>query len=68
MRPDLKIKQDDLLTLFAHTRFAYGNITFASWSKECKNGYISYFNNKELFNRKEYTYSQWVNAQIIYLT
>ena len=68
MKPNLKIKQDDLLTLFAHTRFAYGNITFANWCKECKNGYIIYFNNKELFNRKEYTYSQWVNEQIISLT
>ena len=68
MKPDLNIEQEDLKVLFAHTRYAYGNITFISWEKECKKSYMSYFNNKELFSNKKYTYSQFVNAQIIAIT
>jgi len=68
MKPDLRIEQDDLKALFAHTRYAYENITFESWKKECKKSYISYFNNKELFSNRKYTYSQFVNAQIIAIT
>ena len=62
------IDQTDLKTLFAHTRVAYGNMTFDNWKKECKKSYMSYFNNKQLFNNKKYTYYQFVNAQIISLT
>ncbi len=67
MKTDLRINQDDLKTLFAHTKGAYNNMTFSDWCKECKKSYMSYFNNKELFNNRKYTYSQWVNAQIISL-
>ena len=67
MKADLRIEQDDLKALFAHTKSAYGNMTFTNWVKECKKSYMSYFNNKELFSSKKYTYSQFVNAQIIAL-
>ena len=68
MKPDLRIEQDDLKALFAHTKSAYGNITFESWKKDCKKSYMSYFNNKDLFNNRKYTYSQFVNAQVIAIT
>ena len=68
MKADLRIEQDDLKVLFAHTRCAYGNINFENWCKECKKSYIIYFDNKELFSNRKYTYSQFVNAQIIALT
>jgi hypothetical protein len=68
MKVDLNIEQEDLKVLFIHTRAAYGNMTFENWSKECKKSYMSYFNNKPLFSNKKYTYSQFVNAQIIALT
>ena len=46
----------------------YGNMTFESWCKESEKSYMSYFSNKELYNRRKYTYSQFVNAQIIAIT
>ena len=61
---DFKIDTEDLMALFAAVKFAYGNITFDAWVKECKKSYISYIKVKE--NTK--TYSQWVNGQIISLT
>jgi len=67
MKPDLRIDQKDLKVLFTHTRFAYGNMTFANWCTSCKKIYMSYFNNKELFSNRKYTYSQWLNAQIRWL-
>lgn len=67
MKADLRIDQDDLKALFAHTRSAYGDMNFANWCKGCEKSYISYFNNKELFSIRKYTYSQFVNAQIIAL-
>ena len=42
--------------------------TFENWCKECKKSYMTYFDNKVLFNNKKYTYSQFVNAQIIAIT
>ena len=68
MKADLRIETEDLKVLFAHTKGAYGNMTFENWSKECKKSYLSYFNNKALFNKRKYTYSQFVNAQIIAIT
>lgn len=68
MKPNLSIEINDLKALFTHTRCAYGNMTFENWCKECKKSYLSYFNNKELFNNCKYTYSQFVNAQIIAIT
>tara|TARA_R110000764_G_scaffold151193_1_gene238656 strand:+ start:152 stop:355 length:204 start_codon:yes stop_codon:yes gene_type:complete len=67
MKPNLKIDQEDLKVLFSHTRRAYGNMSFENWKEECKKSYISYFENKSLFNYKRYTYSQFVNAQILVL-
>ena len=67
MKADMKIDRNDLEALFTHTRSAYENITFENWAIECKNSYISYFENKELFSHRQYTYSQFVNAQIIAL-
>ena len=43
MKADLRIDQDDLKALFAHTRSAYGNMTFTNWCKECEKSYMSYF-------------------------
>lgn len=68
MKADLRIDSDDLKALFVLTRFAYGNMTFKNWYKECEKSYKNYFKNKVLFSKKMYTYSQWVNAQIIKLT
>lgn len=68
MKANLKIDIEDLKVLFAHTKGAYGNVTFEQWCKECKKSYMSYFNNKKLFNNKKYTYSQFVNAQILAIT
>jgi hypothetical protein len=65
MKADLRIDQEDLNVLFQHTKGAYKNMTFENWCKECENSYISYFNNKELFSKRKYTYSQFVNAQIL---
>lgn len=67
MKANLKIDQNDLLALFSHTKGAYGNMTFSNWCKECLKSYITYFNNKTLFNNKKYTYSEFVNAQILTL-
>ena len=67
MKANLKIELNDLKALFTHTRGAYPNMSFVNWSKECVKSYMSYFNNKELFNYRKYTYSEWVNAQIIAL-
>jgi len=68
MKADLKIEQNDLKVLFSHTKGAYGNMSFNDWAEECKKSYLSYFNNKEIFNFNRYTYSQFVNAQIIAIT
>ena len=67
MNINLNIAQEDLKTLFIHTRDAYNNISLQEWSKETQKSYLSYFNNKELFNYRKYSYSQWVNAQIVSL-
>ena len=42
-------------------------MSFENWKKESLKSYISYFNNKDLFNNKKYTYSQFVNAQVMAL-
>ena len=68
MKADLRIDLEDLKVLFAHTKSAYGNMSFSNWCKECEKSYMTYSNNKELFNRRKYTYSQFVNAQIIAIT
>ncbi len=65
---NLTIDSNDLKTLWMHTKAAYGNKTFESWKKDCKKSYMSYFNNKELFMNRQYTYSEFVNAQIISIT
>lgn len=65
MKADLKIDQKDLKVLFSHTKGAYGNMTFNNWAKECKKSYMSYYNNKVMYGYNRYTYSQFVNAQII---
>ena len=65
---NLQIDETDLKVLFLHTKCAYGNMTFEDWKIECKKSYISYFENKELYNNKRYTYSEFVNAQIIAMT
>tara|TARA_R110002050_G_scaffold213532_1_gene349834 strand:+ start:1273 stop:1485 length:213 start_codon:yes stop_codon:yes gene_type:complete len=67
MRADLRINNEDLKALYLQAKGAYGNMTFKAWSSECEKSYMSYFNNKDLFNYKEYTYSQFVNAQTIAL-
>ena len=68
MKADLIIDQEDLKVLFEHTKNAYKGMTFEKWCNECKKSYMSYFNNKKLFNSRRYTYSQFVNAQIIAIT
>ena len=68
MKINLTIDQEDLKILFTHTGCAYPNMTFKSWAEECRKSYLSYFNNKTLFSNRKYTYSQWVNAQIISIT
>jgi len=65
MKADLRIEKKDLKVLFAHTKGAYGKMTFLNWCKDCEKSYISYFNNKQIFNKNKYTYSQFVNAQIL---
>jgi hypothetical protein len=68
MKPNLKIEEEDLKILFIHTKAAYGGMSFNDWKKDCKKSYLSYFENKPLFSKKKYTYSQFVNTQIISLT
>lgn len=68
MALDLRVGEDDLKTLFIHSRMAYGNIGYIAWKKKCKEAYMSYFNDKKLFNVKQKTYSQWVNSQTVALT
>ena len=65
MKANLKIDEKDLLALFSHTKGAYGNMTFSNWCKESIKSYMSYFNNKDFFNLNKYTYSEFVNAQIL---
>lgn len=60
----VEIDQEDLKVLFAHTKHAYGNITFEKWCQVVKESYLKFIKGKE--NPK--TYSQWINGQIIYLT
>ena len=67
MTLDSNILTQDLQTLFIHTRGAYNNINFQEWSKEAEKSYLSYFNNKELFSYRKYSYSQWVNSQVVAL-
>lgn len=68
MKANLTISTNDLKTLFLHTQGAYNGLSFYDWCKECKKSYLSYFNNKPLYNNKKYTYSQFVNAQIKAIT
>ena len=65
MEANLKIDKSDLKLLWFYTKGAYNNITFDYWCKESLKSYQSYFNNKELFKNRRYTYSQFVNAQIL---
>lgn len=65
MKADLKINQKDLKVLFAHTKGAYKGMSFDDWSKECYKSYMSYYNNKVMYGYNRYTYSQFVNAQIL---
>ena len=67
MKANLEITQEDLKVLFAHTKSAYKNMSFENWKKESLKSYMSYFNNKDLFNNKKYNYSQFVNAQVMAL-
>jgi hypothetical protein len=67
MNANLKIEQEDLKVLFVHTKDAYPNMSFENWCKDCEKSYMLYFNNKEIYNKKRYTYSQWVNSQILLL-
>ena len=64
---DFKVDKKELEILYAYTKGAYKGLTFEQWSKECEKSYMSYFNNKELFNIRKYTYSQFVSSQIIAL-
>tara|TARA_R110000822_G_scaffold303876_1_gene428829 strand:- start:79 stop:285 length:207 start_codon:yes stop_codon:yes gene_type:complete len=68
MKANLQIKQEDLKVLFSHTKSAYGNMSFKNWKKECLKSYMSYFNNKSIFNNRKYNYSQFVNAQVLAIT
>ena len=65
MKANLKIDQKDLLALFSHSKVAYGNMTFLTWSKECLKSYMIYLKRIEQLNLKKYTYSEFVNAQIL---
>ena len=65
MQVDMRIDQDDLKAIYVHTRAAYGNITFQDWCQESEKSYMAYFKNKELYSTRQYTYSQFVNAQIL---
>tara|TARA_R110000787_G_scaffold203084_2_gene313614 strand:- start:1465 stop:1674 length:210 start_codon:yes stop_codon:yes gene_type:complete len=67
MKANLQITQEDLKVLFSHTQNAYKSFSFEQWKKECLKSYMSYFNNKDLFNNRKYTYSQFVNAQVMSL-
>lgn len=66
-KPNLKIDQEDLKVYFIHSKEAYPGMSFKNWCKDCEKAYLEYFNNKEMYNRKRYTYSQWVNDGIIIL-
>jgi hypothetical protein len=68
MKPNLKIDEQDLKILYLHTRLAYGDMSFHNWKADCKKSYLSYFENKPLFSKRKYTYSEFVNTQIISLT
>jgi len=68
LKPNLTVDEKDLKALYVHTKNAYQNTSFEQWCKECMESYLNYFNNKKLYDKKQYTYSQWVNAQIISLT
>jgi len=65
---DFTIESKDLEVLFLHTKGAYRNMSFENWKKESEKSYTSYFENKEIFKYKKYSYSQWVNRQIISLS
>ena len=65
MKANLKIDQKDLLALFSHTKGAYGNMTFSNWCKESMKSYMVYLKRIEQLNLKKYTYSEFVNAQIL---
>lgn len=58
------IDQNDLKTLFIHTKFAYNGLTFSQWVGEIKESYSDYFNKA----KKIKTFSEWINGQIIALT
>ena len=68
MKANLDITQEDLKILFSHTKNAYGNMSFEKWKDESEKSYLSYFNNKSIFNNRQYTYSQFVNYQILSIT
>lgn len=67
MKANLKIDQNDLKVLFSHVRGVYGKMSFETWCEECEKSYMSYFNNKDMFMNNRYTYSEFVNAQVIAL-
>jgi len=68
MKANLDITQEDLKILFSHTKNAYGSMSFEKWKDESEKSYLSYFNNKSIFNNRQYTYSQFVNYQILSIT
>jgi len=65
---DFTIESKDLEVLFLHTKVAHRNMSFENWKKESEKSYTIYFENKERFKYKKYSYSQWVNRQIISLS
>tara|TARA_R110000765_G_scaffold389357_1_gene481797 strand:- start:45 stop:254 length:210 start_codon:yes stop_codon:yes gene_type:complete len=68
MKANLKIELDDLKALFTQSTSTNTNMTFADWSEECVKSYMIYFNNGIIIKSlPKYTYSEWVNAQIIAL-
>ena len=69
MKANLKIELDDLKAFFTllQNDLQYPNMTFADWSEEWVKSYMIYFNHEDIRRNSKYTYSQWVNAQIIAL-
>ena len=68
---DFTIEEQDLRILFLKMpQYKLSKEGFDVFKKECKDGYVYYFNRNKN-NLAKYgepkTYSQWINAQIIVL-
>jgi hypothetical protein len=56
--------QNDILALFAATRFAHQGMTVEQFTAQTQKDYAAYVAR----GNAKYTYSEWINRQVVVLT